>query len=283
MPEPTTKQSDAAPDKGAHVLAISSGKGGVGKSNIAVNLGIALVQRGRRVIILDMDLGLANDDILLDLHAEKNLSDVINGRNPIEEVIIDAPGGLLLLPGASGDEQLANLDTKQREKLVEAIEGLEGQADYLIIDTGAGIAENSLAIAAAADDVLMVTTPEPTAMLDAYAAIKLLHQRSSEHHIHLLVNMARNPREARQTILRLSSISEGFIGEHLVRDGVIPYHPAVGEAVRHRKPLMLATPESPAARAISRIAERLDCRPFDHHQHHTQNGFIHRLLGMLGV
>ncbi len=282
MHEPTSQQTDAAARKGAHVLAVSSGKGGVGKSNIAVNLGIALAQRGRRVILLDMDLGLANDDILLDLHAEKNLSDVINGRGPIEEALIDAPGGLLLLPGASGDEQLANLNTEQREKLIEAIEGLEGQADYLIIDTGAGIAENTLAIAAAADDVLMVTTPEPTAMLDAYAAIKLLHQRAAGHHIHLLVNMARNPREARQTILRLSSISEGFIGEHLLREGVIPYHPAVGEAVRHRHPLLLASPESPPARAINTIAERLDQRPFEHRPHHSEGGFIHRLLTILG-
>lgn len=272
------KQTDAAAGEGAHVLAVSSGKGGVGKSNIAVNLGIALARRSRRVILLDMDLGLANMDILLNLRAERNLSDVIKGRCRIEDVMINAPGGLLLVPGASGDEQLANLKTTARESLIGAIEHLEAEADYLIIDTGAGISENSLAIAAAADDVLMVTTPEPTAMLDAYAAIKLLHQRAANRHIHLLVNMARNPKEARQTILRLSSISEGFIGEHLQREGVIPYHPSVGEAVRHRSPLMLSAPLSPPARAIAAIAERLDLRPFEHRSRGSDNGFIQRLL-----
>ena len=274
----------AKPSAAARVVAVTSGKGGVGKTNVSVNLAIALAQMDRRVIVWDMDLGLANVDILLNLKVDSNLSDVLAGHRTIDEIIVTGPGGIQVVPGASGDEHLANLGDRARHFLVRALEYVTEKADFLIIDTGAGIAANTTQFTAAADDVIVVSTPEPTAMLDAYAMVKLVNKTGPQSTIHFLVNMARTHKEARHAMLSMISIAEGFIGRHLEEEAFLLYDPAVGDAVRHRRPFVLTNPESEAAHAIRRVAEALvNAGPAARTPltQTEQGGFLHRLLHRL--
>ncbi len=263
-------------------MAVLSGKGGVGKSNVAVNLALALSQKGRRVYLWDMDLGLANVDVLLNLSVHGDLSDVLRGKKTIREIVVEGPSRVKVIPGSSGDERLANLTFRGRRYLIRAMEELTREADYLVIDTGAGISENTIDFARTVDEVLMITTPEPTAMLDAYATIKLLHRTAPWSHLHLIVNMARNHREAQHTLWRMGSMAEEFIGSHLARDGYILYDNSVGDAVRHRLPYLLAYPLSEASRQVRAIADILDANPPAATGQPEQGGFLKRLLDHFG-
>ncbi|MGE0079831.1 MAG: MinD/ParA family protein [Thiohalomonadaceae bacterium] len=245
------------PIEEARVLAVTSGKGGVGKTNVALNLAIALANRMQRVVLWDADLGLANVQVLLRLQPQGDLSDVLAERKSIREVLIDTPVGIKVVPGASGDEHLANLSVRERLVFSEAIQDLVQEADFIIIDTGAGISANTMDFARAADDVLVVTTPEPTALVDAYAAIKVVHGRAPWSKVHLVVNMARDEKEAKRAMLRLESMAAHYVGRRLIEEGTILYDQAVGSAVRQRQPFILAYPESQAAAAIWRMADSL--------------------------
>ncbi len=261
-------------------IAVTSGKGGVGKTNISVNLAIALAQMGRRVILWDMDLGLANVDVILNLRVRTDLSDVLTGKQSLQEIMVEGPAGIRVVPGASGDERLANLDDRAAKALLRGLAVLARQADYIIIDTGAGLSRSILRFAAAADEVLMVTTPEPTAMLDAYATIKVLAREAPDCEVHLLVNMARDVREARNTLWRIKASAENFIGSHLEGDGYILFDPTVGDAVRRRTPFLLSHPQSVAAQSIRTIAQLIDKTPpvnLDHRQEES-GGFLKRLF-----
>src|SRR3954447_16522594 len=163
----------------ASVIAVTSGKGGVGKSNVAVNLAIQLSKAGKRVVLLDADLGLANVDVLCNVDLTTNLSHVIARKKELREVMVDAPGGFRLIGGASGLARMADLADADRQRLVEALAELEQTADVILIDTGAGISPNVLTFTRAADHVLVVTTPEPTAITDAYAVIKVISRRDA--------------------------------------------------------------------------------------------------------
>ena len=269
---------------GARVVAVTSGKGGVGKTNVSVNLAIALAQLDKRVIVWDMDLGLANVDVLLNIKVDSNLSDVLAGRKSIDEIIVTGPAGMQVVPGASGDDHLANLSDRERHFLLRALEYVTAKADFLIIDTGAGIAANTTQFTSAADDVIVVSTPEPTAMLDAYAMVKLVNKTGPHSTIHFLVNMARSHKEARHAILSMVSIAEGFIGRHLEEEAFLLYDPAVGDAVRHRRPFVLTSPESEAAQAIREFAGALVKSPRKTSapaQEAEHGGFLHRLMHRL--
>jgi flagellar biosynthesis protein FlhG len=174
--------------KHARVLAVTSGKGGVGKTNVSVNLAIAIAQLGKKVVLVDLDLGLANADILLDVTPRYNLSQVLVGRKTIEEIAIPAMGGIRLVPGASGVERLANLSDVERETLLASFEALHRDADYVLFDTGAGISKNTTAFLAAADEVVVVTMPEPTAIVDAYAVIKMISREPDHGDLFVLLN-----------------------------------------------------------------------------------------------
>lgn len=268
----------------ARVVAIASGKGGVGKSNVALNLSIALARIGKRVILWDLDLGLANVDVLLNLDIQADLSHVLSGEKRIEDIIIDTPAHIQVIPGASGDERLANLNEKELQFLLKALNSLSEQTDYIILDTGAGVSDDTISFITSADEAIVVTTPEPTAMVDAYATIKLTHSISPETHIHLLVNMARNPHEAQQTIERMKTIAEHFISSHLEDDGFLLYDPAVGDAVRHRKPFIISAPDSQPARSLKKTAYALlNSHIHDREQASEPQGFIQKLLTRLAL
>jgi flagellar biosynthesis protein FlhG len=250
----------AAPRR-ARVVAVTSGKGGVGKSNISVNLAVRLSQMGRRVILLDADLGTADADVLCNLTPAGTLAHVVAGRMSLAQVLTDAPGGFRLVPGASGLAQMAALSEFERARLIQQMRELEEDADLILIDTGAGVGPNVLAFLVGADQQLVVTTPEPTAVTDAYAVIKTLSfQRRDppDLDVRVLVNMVREPAEGRAVFQRLQKVCERFLQLSPRYAGHVPLDPRVGQAVRRRRPFVLDSPSAPASASISQLAHRMD-------------------------
>ena len=254
--------------KRASVIAVTSGKGGVGKSNIAVNLAVKLASAGKNVVLLDADLGLANADVLCNLNLSNNLSHVIARKKELREVMIQAPGGFSLIGGASGLARMADLTDYDRQRLVDALAELEEKADVILIDTGAGISPNVLAFTRAADHVLVVTTPEPTAITDAYAVVKVVHRSwasgatdglgGGARQMSLLVNQVKSPGEARVVYERIAKVARQFLGVSVMDAGYVFDDDQVAQAVRRRTPFLLANPRCPAAHCVSQLAMRLE-------------------------
>jgi flagellar biosynthesis protein FlhG len=241
----------------ATVIAIASGKGGVGKSNIAVNLSIRLASAGKDVVLLDADLGLANADVLCNIDLPCNLAHVISGTRDLNEVMVKAPGGFRLIGGASGLAKMADLTDRDRQRLVDSLHQIEQQADFLVIDTGAGISPNVLSFTRAADHVLVVTTPEPTAITDAYAVIKVLSRDQSERRVSLLVNQTMSEREGQLVYDRIARVARQFLNINLLDAGMVPDDEHVVLSVRKRMPFVLAHPKCPASVCVSQLAMRL--------------------------
>jgi flagellar biosynthesis protein FlhG len=243
---------------GANVIAITSGKGGVGKSNIAVNLAIQFAKAGRDVVLLDADLGLANADVLCNLTLSSNLSHVIARKKELPEVLVQAPGGFRLIGGASGLARMADLTDYDRQRLVDSLAELERQTDIILIDTGAGISPNVLSFTRCADHVLVVTTPEPPAITDAYAVIKVVSRDNARHRLSLLVNQARSSAEARVVQDRIAAVARQFLNVAVLDAGYVPVDEQVPHSVRQRTPFVLANPRCPAAQSVAKLAMRLE-------------------------
>jgi flagellar biosynthesis protein FlhG len=242
----------------ATVIAITSGKGGVGKSNVAVNLAIRFAKGGKDVVLLDADLGLANADVLCNVDLPANLSHVISRKRELRDVLVQAPGGFRLIGGASGLARMADLSDGDRARLVDAMAELEHSADIILVDTGAGISPNVLSFTRAADHVLVVTTPEPTAITDAYAVIKVVSRDPGRRRISLLVNQARSPGEARLVHDRIARVAKQFLGATVFDAGHVMSDEAVPTAVRRRVPFVLGQPTCPAGQGITQLAMRLE-------------------------
>lgn len=245
------------PRKLARAIAVTSGKGGVGKTNLAVNLAVCLARLGQRVCLLDADLGLANADVLCNLTPRLTLEHVVCGRCRLAEAVLAAPGGFCLIPGASGVARLADLDRESRRALLEQLVALERAADTVIIDTAAGVTANVLAFVAAAQRVVVTTTPEPTAMTDGYGIIKALVSRAAATRIELVVNMVGDEAQGEAVFGRMNRVSRTFLNRSLEFAGSIPMDPAVREAVQQRVPFVLYAPQSPATAAMHRLARRI--------------------------
>jgi flagellar biosynthesis protein FlhG len=238
----------------ARVLAVASGKGGVGKSNIAVNLSLALGKLGRQVILFDADLGLANADLLLGIQPRFNLTHFFQGGRSLTEIMCDGPFGLKLIPSGSGIAQLADLGPQERERVLSHFALIEDQADYLVVDTGAGISRNVVAFAHAAEEVVVVTTPEPTARLDAYGLIKVLSQDGYAGRIRVVVNMADSPAEGEEVGRLMENLAGRFLNQPVELLGVVPRDKDVPRSVRAQKPFLIEHPHSPASQAIMAMA-----------------------------
>ncbi len=262
-----------APRRLAQAIAVTSGKGGVGKSNLAVNLAVCLAKLGRNVCLLDADLGLANVDVLCNLTPRLTLEHVVSGRCHLAEVMLLAPGGFRLIPGACGVSRLADLNGGDRSVLLDQLFALERVADAVIIDTSAGLSANVLAFAAAAGRVVVVTTPEPTAMTDAYGMIKALSALTPRISLDLVVNMVSCRAEAQNVHQRMDRVSRTFLGRSLELAAAIPADPAVREAVHQRIPCTLYAPNSQASGAIRQLARRLAAIP----EPPAAGGFVSRL------
>lgn len=253
---PVASMPNATPVRLARAIAVASGKGGVGKSNLAVNLCAAMASLGARVVLLDADLGLANADVLCGLTPRVTLDDVVAGRATINAAMIAAPGGFRLVPGASGVARLANLPMADRNSLLRQLESIERMADVIVIDTGAGIGPNVIGFAAAAHAALVVVTPEPTSITDAYATVKALSTRGADVHVDLLVNMTTRRGEGQDVHARIARVAERFLHRQIGLAGMVPFDPALRDAVRRRHPVTLLHPRSPSSRAFHALAAR---------------------------
>ncbi|MGA2402110.1 MAG: MinD/ParA family protein [Syntrophobacteraceae bacterium] len=242
--------------KPVRVMAVSSGKGGVGKSNVVINLSLALDRLGLRALIMDADLGLANIDILLGLTPKYNMSHVLSGQKRLEEVLIDGPGRVKIMPASSGVQELTRLTDEQKLLFLDLLDELETDIDVLLIDTGAGISDTVLYFNLAAHERIIVVTPEPTSLTDAYALIKVLYSRHGERHFRILVNLAANESMGKSIFAKLSKVADHFLdGLSLDYLGTIPHDTSVTKSVLLQRPVLEAFPETPASKAFMRIAE----------------------------
>lgn len=261
----------------ARVIAVTSGKGGVGKTNFSTNLGLAFAAQGQRVILVDADLGLANLHLLMGLSPRYNLEHILRGERSIQETLCPGPNGIQILCGASGIASLADLDADQRSYFIANLQELDTLSDIVIIDTGAGLSRNVIAILAAVEEVIIVTTPEPTAITDAYATIKVLSQENQHTRMMLVLNMAQNETEARLVAQRLNSISQRFLNRSLDYLGYVLHDAVVPQSVRAQQPFLLAAPYSRASQCIRQIAVQLS----QHVEQPSQKGGIGGLLGRI--
>ncbi len=240
------------------VFSVTSGKGGVGKTNLAVNLACSLVQLGKRVTILDSDLGLANVDVVLGLTPQKNLFHLFHEEASLSDILFPTPYGFSILPASSGMSEMLALSTGQKLELLEVVDELEDELDYLIVDTGAGISDNVLYFNMAAQERLVVLTPEPTSLTDAYALIKVLKLNHGVERFRVCVNMAPDLKSAKDIFQRLYQACDHFLGGvSLDLVGIVPRDTAVRKAVVDQIPFTTAAPTSPAARAVKQLAENV--------------------------
>ncbi|KAB2954380.1 MinD/ParA family protein [Heliorestis acidaminivorans] len=247
----------AGEESPTRIICISSGKGGVGKTNLTLNLGLALVDYGQRVLILDADMGMANVDVILGKVPPHNLYHVIRGEKKLSEVICKGPKGIGLISGGSGIVELANLGAQELDRFIEGLSELDGTVDILLIDTGAGISKNVLSYIYAADELIVVTTPEPTAITDAYGLIKSVEMVQKKKPISLVVNKIENEKEGNDVSQKLLIASKKFLNRELNVMGYIPDDPVVSKSVKIQKPFYLHYENSSASLAISRLAANL--------------------------
>jgi flagellar biosynthesis protein FlhG len=235
------------------VLAVTSGKGGVGKTNLSANLAIALSMRGERVTVFDADIGLANLDVVLGVPAKGTLQQVVSGEKKLMELLADGPGGIKFLGGGSGIETMLNLSGRAGDAFIAELRTLETSTDFLVFDTGAGIDANVMTFLAAADEVLVVVTPDPASMTDGYATIKAILGRNPETKMRVVMNLVDDEAQGKAVFARLSSIAQQFLGAPLVYAGFVRTDPRAAAAVRKRKPWMI-DPTMPASQDVNRVA-----------------------------
>ena len=258
-------------------LAVTSGKGGVGKSSVAVNLSICLAAKGLRVALADVDMGLANADLLMNLKPRYTLAHVLSGVRSIEEVCTEGPGGIRFVPGASGFAPLANLSEFERRNLIRQLQKLKNNTDIVILDCGAGISANVLSFALAADSVLVVTTPQPTAITDAYATIKALHRQGCTADIRLLVNMVHSRADGEAVYRRLAEVALRFLNYSVADSGYMLHDTAVERAVQERCPFVIRYPGSNATACIAAMASDIARTCIGEFR---RGGFFKRVVGL---
>lgn len=246
-----------ADQQGIRVISVTSGKGGVGKSNVVSNLAIALSAQGKKVLLIDADLGLGNLDVLLGLSPAYNLNHVLNGEKNVMDILMDGPAGIKIIPAGTGAQELTNLGQHEKLKLLDELDMLEEQFDFLIVDTEAGISENVTYFTVAAQEIFVVVTPEPTSITDAYALIKLLATRYSEHHFKVLVNMAKDSEDALEVFRKLANVAGRFLDISLDYLGCVVKDEKVVEAVKRQKAVTELFPDSEAAQCFATLAKRV--------------------------
>ncbi|HUX00682.1 MAG TPA: MinD/ParA family protein [Phycisphaerae bacterium] len=243
----------------ARVLAFVSGKGGVGKTNLAVNMGLGLAAAGRRVLLVDADLGLANVDLLLGQRPHGDLGHVLEGRMALEEIVQEGPAGMRWIAGAAQMPRLARLSQKRRDQVLESLSDLETQHDFLLLDAPAGVGPDVLCLARQADELILVTTPEPTALMDAYALLKTAAAAGAESlgQVWLVVNLVAHRRDAERVHRRLQEAAERFLGVPVALLGYVFCDGHVGRAVQRQQPILFAYPHSQGAWCLKRLVRAL--------------------------
>lgn len=239
------------------VISVTSGKGGVGKTNVAVNTAILMSQKGLKVLLIDADIGLANAALMMGVKNEKTIDDVMFGQSSIFDVFVTTPYGFDLLPSSSGVRKMLAMDNFSQRVLFDHLKGAMGEYDVVIFDTAPGLGDHVLNFNASAHDIIVVTHPEPTALMDAYALIKVLAEERKEKHFKLLVNRSRSLADGLDAFRKLTEVSDQFLNISVDFLGSIPEDPAVSDAVRLQKPVVAKAPKSMFAVALDRASDKL--------------------------
>lgn len=267
-----------ATSKPVKVIAVTGGKGGVGKSNISVNLAVALCQLGHKVMLLDADLGLANVDIMLGLSTKKTLANVLSGDCELKDIILEGPYGLQIVPASSGTKSMAELSSIEHAGIIQAFSEIGHNLDFLIIDTAAGITDMVINFIQAAQDVLAVVCDEPTSITDVYALMKVLNKDHKIVRFHVLANMVQTSQEGRELFATLSGVCNRFLDVTLNYLGSVPFDDNVRISVKKQKPLLDAFPRSPAAIAIKSLAKKVQRWPMPTDASGNIEFFMERLV-----
>lgn len=274
----TSKRSYGAAAKPVRVLAVASGKGGVGKTNVSVNLAISLSNMGQKTLILDADLGLANIDVMLGLQPKYTLHDVFSGTKGLADIVLDGPAGIKIIPASSGIQEMSELSTAQHAGLIQAFSEYDNDIDVLIIDTAAGISDNVITFSRAAQDVIVVVCDEPASITDAYALIKLLHREYNIHRFHILSNMVHSAQEGRDVYKKLTKVTEKFLDVALDYLGFVPYDDFLKKAVKRQRAVVEAYPRSKASVSFNNLAERTQKWPIPKIAAGHLEFFVERLI-----
>ena len=242
-------------------IAVTGGKGGVGKTNVSINLAVAMADIGKRVLVLDADLGLANVDVVLGLHPEYDLSHVLRGERTLDEVIIKGPSGIQVVPAASGLRHMAELSEAEHTGLIRAFSDLGNDLDVLIVDTAAGISDTVISFSRAVQELIVVVCDEPASITDAYALIKLLNREYGIGRFRILANMTRSAQEGRDLYNKLCRVTDRYLDVMLSFIGSIPFDECLRKAVKGQKPVVHAYPRSPSAQILKNLAKKADNWP----------------------
>ena len=260
------------------VIAVSGGKGGVGKTNVSLNTAIALGQLGKRVLVLDADLGLANVDVMLGLRVKRNLSHVLSGECELDDIIIEGPAGIHVIPATSGTQSMVDLTPSEHAGLIRAFSDMQTPFDVLIVDTAAGISDMVLSFCRASQDVMLVVCDEPTSITDCYALMKLLSRDHGVFKFKVVANMVRSPKEGQQLFGKLAKVTDRFLDVALELVAVIPFDENIRKSVRKQQAIVEAYPNSPAAVAIKALAGKLVKWPVPKQPSGHLEFFIEQLL-----
>lgn len=266
----------------AKVIAVTSGKGGVGKTSITVNLAIALSQKGYRVIIIDADLGLSNVDVVFGIVPKYTLLDSVNGERGILDILCDGPSNIRFISGGSGVRELIHLDKNSLDAFIANMSLLDHIADYILIDTGAGLSDTVMNFVLSAEEVLLVITPEPTSITDAYALVKTVSHTKKDCVINVLINRADNENEARSVFNNFSMVADRFLGMKLDTLGYLPYDLLFTKSVKMQRPYLLNNPKSSTCKLMNDVADsiiRKDLNQYNVAQSGIK-GFINRFVGL---
>lgn len=278
----TAKQSSELQHLGAlkpvRVIAVSAGKGGVGKSSVAINLSVALAQKHKKVLLLDADLALANIDIMLGLPTRFNLSHVIQGVCNLTDIMLTGPDDIKVIPAASGTEYMTQLNPMELAGIIDAFNELTDEFDYMIIDTAAGISDIVLSFIRSAQEVILLICDEPTSLTDAYALIKVMSRHYLWGNFHILANRVNSVREGKELFNRLYQVTDQFLDVHLNYLGAIPFDEKVHEAVKRQKVVLKEYSDSRAAKAFRQLADSVESLPFMHSLGGNTSFFIERLV-----
>ncbi|MEE9423250.1 MAG: MinD/ParA family protein [Gammaproteobacteria bacterium] len=260
------------------VIAVTSGKGGVGKTNVSVNLSVALAEAGKSVMLMDADLGLANVDVLLGIHPRANLSHVINGEHTLEEIIIKGPSDILVVPASSGIKRLSELNTVEHAGLIRAFSELNHNIDTLIVDTAAGINESVVSFSRAAQEVVMVVCDEPASITDAYALIKVLNREYGLHRFRVLANMANTAQEGIELFAKMRRVTDRYLDVTLEYMGSVPHDDYLKKAVRKQRAVVHAYPRSRSSLAFRTLAKKMEKWPVPSAAGGHLEFFVERLI-----
>lgn len=275
---PQRNEPRKAPANAVQTIAVTGGKGGVGKTSVAVNLATASAQAGRRVLLLDGDLGLANVDVFLGLSPRYTMAHVLSGERTLAEVIVDAPQGFQVVPAASGVASMANLSVAEHAGLVSAFSQLAQRLDLLIVDTAAGISHSVLQFSQAAQHVLVVICDEPASMTDAYALVKVLSRNHGVGRFRVLANMTRTPGEGSALFEKFERVTTRFLDVTIEYVGEIPDDSNMRRAIREQRPVTDCYPSSPSGRALKNLARKADTWPVPTGPRGNLEFFVERLI-----